>query len=198
LIPLELVRDTDNLPASIERQLFLERMFQRCPEWEPRGAEFDAALDSILDSFPFDVLHRYRAEESEDQSLYQFATTLITRYVNSITLKSTGATAAVNIQKDARDQVDVLKEFVWQYVIQNPEMAQLQIGQRLAIRTVFSESLSAAREKAGHFFPGTFRKRVAECSSDAHFVRLAADYIAGMTERELMHTYGRLHGIGHM
>jgi dGTPase len=120
LIPLELVRKTDDIPASIERAQFLERMFTRRPEWSTRRGEYEAALDSILDSLPFDMSHRYSGAEAEEQTLYQFATTLISRYVNSIAPASTESTAVVDIQKDARDQVDVLKEFVWQYVILNP------------------------------------------------------------------------------
>jgi dGTPase len=77
LIPLELVRKSDDMPASIERAQFLARMFARRPEWSARRGEYEAALDSIIDGLPFDMSHRYSGAEAEEQTLYQFATTLI-------------------------------------------------------------------------------------------------------------------------
>ena len=195
LIPLELVRKSDSLPGSLERESFLDGLFSRRPNWVARRSEYEAALDNILDVFPFDVSHRYSASELDDQLLYQFSTALISRFVNSIRPRTGDTPAVVTIQKDARDQVDVLKEFVWAYVILNPDMALLQNGQRRAIRGVFRESLRAARKKTAHFFTGPFRRRLSDSSDDASLVRLAADYVAGMTERELMKTYRRLQGV---
>lgn len=193
LIPLELVRKTDSVSGP-EREQFLERMFSRRQEWRPRQSEYETALDGILDRFPFDVSHRYSGAELDEQLLYEFATELISRYVNSVTPAKVGSTALVDIQKDARDQVDVLKEFVWRYVILNPDMALLQSGQRRAIRSVFRESLRMARKGATYFFPGIFRQRLIDSSTDYDIVRLAADFVAGMTERELIHAYRRIHG----
>lgn len=194
LIPLEIVRRSDDRPDSIERSWFLARMFEHKPKWLAHRADFEAALDGVLDAFPFDASHRYQASERDDQLLYRFATILISRYVNSITPVTTEP-ACVEIQKDARYQVDVLKEFVWAYVILNPEMAQLQNGQRRAVEAVFRDSLSAAQTRSVHFFPGSFRARLAECTEDRQRIRLAADYVAGMTERELMKAFRRIQGI---
>jgi len=169
-------------------------MFERRPEWSANHQAYEAALDRILDSLPFDVSHRYSGAEAEEQTLFQFATTLISRYVTSIVPATATGNSTVDIQKDAREEVDVLKEFVWQYVILNPAMAQLQIGQRRAVRVVFRESLRAGRKKLTYFFPGPFKKWLADAVKDAQIVRLAADYIAGMTERELVQAYKRLQG----
>lgn len=195
LIPLELIRKAGTLPDSVERTRFLQRMFKHRSARSDRRADYESALDDILDGLPFDVSHRYSGEEAEEQVLYQFATTLISRYVNSIEPSSGSAAGDVEIQKDARQQVDVLKELVWQYVILNPEMVQLQIGQRKAICLVFRESLRAARRREPHFFPEPHRSRLAEGLAPAQVVRLAADYVAGMTERELVHAYQRFLGM---
>lgn len=194
LIPLELVRKNESASNSVERESFLDRMFEHKPAWRPRQSAYEAALDGVLDSLPFDASHRYSATEVDDQLLYQFATTLISRFVNAV-LPTPGSATPVDIQRDARDQVDVLKEFIWAYVILNPDMAVLQSGQRRAIRGVFEESLAAARAGVVHFFPGAFRGRLTACANDAGAVRLAADYVAGMTERELIRTYRRLYGM---
>ncbi len=194
LIPLELVRQVDDAPSSVERAAFLNRLFERRPEWARNRSTYEAALDRILDSLPFDLSHRYSGAEAEEQTLFQFATTLISRYVNSIKPAAAIGPSVVDIQTEAREEVDVLKEFVWQYVILNPAMAQLQVGQRRAVRVVFRESLRAARKNQMYFFPGPFRKWLADAATNAQIVRLAADYVAGMTERELMQAYKRFQG----
>ena len=194
LIPLELVRQVDDAPSSVERAAFLNRLFERRPEWASNRSTYEAALDRILDSLPFDLSHRYSGAEAEEQTLFQFATTLISRYVNSIKPAAAIGPSVVDIQREAREEVDVLKEFVWQYVILNPGMAQLQVGQRRAVRVVFRESLRAARKNQMYFFPGPFRKWLADAATNAQIVRLAADYVAGMTERELMQAYKRFQG----
>lgn len=193
LIPLELVRKADRKPASPERERFLTRVFKRRSDWKGRRSGYEDALDAVLDGFPFDESHRYTGELSDDRLLYQFATLLITRYANAITPNRSDSSTAT-IDRDARHQVDMLKEFIWEYVILNPEMAQLQAGQRRAIEVVFGESLQAAKRKQGHFFPSPFRQLV-ESASETETIRLAADYVAGLTERELMRANARFRGI---
>src|SRR5207247_9974395 len=124
--------------------------------WLSARREYEDALDGILDRLLFDVSHRYSGAEQEEQVLYLFATELISRYVNAIVPATTGSAELVTIQKDARTQVDLLKEFVWTYVIRNPEMALVQTGQRRAIRAVFVETKRMARKKVVHFFSGPF------------------------------------------
>lgn len=194
LIPLELVRKPTHGPSSQERDKFLERMFTRHTDWTRLRSEYEDALDSILEVLPFDEFHRYAGDVSDDQSLYQFATILITRYANAITPVANELGSLVEIQKDSRRQVNVLKEFIWQYVILNPEMIQLQTGQRRAIRIVFRESLRAAKQKLIHFFPGQFRSDLMKCVTKDQSIRLAADYVSGLTERELMQAYARFVG----
>lgn len=193
LIPLELVRKPDRKPASPERDRFLTRVFSRRSEWNERRSQYEGALDAVLDGFPFDEFHRYTGELSDDRLLYQFATVLITRYANAIAPQRNGSSTAT-IDEHARQQVDMLKEFIWEYVILNPEMVQLQSGQRRAIEAVFDESLQAAKRKQGHFFPSPFRQLV-DSASETETIRLAADYVAGLTERELMRAHARFRGI---
>jgi dGTPase len=195
LIPVELVRRMPGLPDSVERQSFLDRMFARHSAWVSERTAYEDALDGILDVFPFDQSHRYASDLAEEQALYQFATQLITRYANAITPTADASLGMVSIQNDARREVDVLKEFIWQYVILNPEMAQLQAGQRRAVRLVFREALGAATRGEAHFFPAAFRGRLNNGSSKTDTVRVAADYVAGLTERELLSVYGRLQAL---
>lgn len=192
MIPLEQIRKTAG--ENIERTNFLHRVFERRQDWVPRREIYEVALDRILDLLPFDMSHRYAGTEADEQLLYQFSTQLITQYVLSITpIERDGS--LVTVQQIARDQVDVLKEFVWAYVILNPDLAVLQAGQRKAIKTVFEAFFAEARNTHLSFFPSGFRHRIRDCASSAQRVRVVSDYVAGMTERELMGTYRRLEGI---
>lgn len=195
LIPLELVRTSSSEPGSVERRDFLARMFERRRDWAGRATAYESALDDALERLPFDAFHRYAASTHEEQLLYQYATDLISRFVNAIKPAEAGAAAPVVIEQEARDQVDVLKEFVWGYVILDPDMALLQAGQRKAIEAVFEASLRAAQRQTSHFFPGGFRQRLAACTTDEDRVRLAADYVSRMTERELLRTHRILQGV---
>jgi len=194
LIPLELVRQTSQGTGGSERRKFLEGMFTRKPQWADQRAGYEAALDRILDPLPFDVSHKYTGDTGEEQTLYQFSTTLISRYVNAIKPSVGTSQNVVIIPDDIRAQVDILKQFIWHYVILNPALAQVQLGQRRAIRRVFRDSLRASRDKELHFFPEPHRSRLRACTTDRDLVRLAADYVAGMTERELIAACRRFEG----
>ena len=88
----------------------------------------------------------------------------------------------------------MLKQFIWEYIIQNPELAVPQNGQRVAIRTVFTELLGASSRKLYYLFPSGYQEIMTRARSKAERVRTVADCISGMTEKELMHFYRCLQG----
>ncbi len=102
----------------------------------------------------------------------------------------------------ARRQVDLLKQFTWHYIILNQDLALPQAGQRKAVRTVFRKLLLAARRRDVHFFPALTQDFLNTNEvwdsitgvKSLNEVRLVADYIAGMTEKELMRVYRAMEG----
>ena len=139
-------------------------------------------------------------------SLQLFATNLIRPFVGALTYNSAADTESsfVRIDSGARRQVDLLKEFTWHYIILDRDLALSQAGQRKAVRTVFRKLLPAARRRDLHFFPAVIRDSLASghvldaiigLDNDKLDVRLVADYIAGMTEKELMRVFRTMEGM---
>ena len=69
------------------------------------------------------------------------------------------AAEALERPPDVVQEVQLLKELTWTYVIENPALAAHQRGQRLAIKTLFTAFNEAVVEKHWQLFPTFFRER---------------------------------------
>jgi dGTP triphosphohydrolase len=84
----------------------------------------------------------------------------------------------------------------------NQDLALPQAGQRKAVRTVFRKLLLAARKRDLHLFPAATQDSLSwnqftdsvSGVKNLEEVRLVADYIAGMTEKELLRVYRTMEG----
>ena len=175
-------------------------MFSRKPKLESDKAAYEEALSSIVGEFPCDADERFTGCRDDRERLFNFATILIRRYVDCF-VESFQARAPAKdpaylfeISPGYQREVEVLKQFTWEYVILDPDLAVPQQGQRKAIRTVFERLLQAAKDEESHPFPPRFRELFAEAPSSDAVVRRVADCISGMTERELMNLYRSLQG----
>jgi dGTP triphosphohydrolase len=96
--------------------------------------------------------------------------------------------------------VDVLKELTWFYVIddQHRSLKVQQYGQRAVVRDLFSIYMGAGASQ-GHEELGTFpisqQEQMHDVATEKDQVRLVADLISSMTERQLMVTHRKLTGI---
>lgn len=126
-------------------------------------------------------------------------------FVSGLTyVSSPKGQAFVRIDLVIRYQAKMLKQLTWRYIILNRELALPQAGQRKAARTVFRKLLLAARKRDLHFFPAVIRGSLERTHAmdgitggrDNSEVRLVADYIAGMTEKELKRVYRTMEGTG--
>jgi dGTPase len=184
-------------PDSAERVRLIRGMFKRKPKWCSEKAKYVEALDSILEQFPFEPEERYNDSAEDRARLYDFSTGLIRYFVDACDLRSaTDFSSVVQTQSDAKREVEVLKQFVWEYIIENPELAVPQNGQRVAIRTVFMRLLQAASGDQHYLFPQAFQEAIARAKNRHERVRVVADCIAGMTEKEIMHFHRSLQGLG--
>ena len=198
-IPIDRLR-TDEM----ERFRFFSGIFNRMPAWEKDEAEYADALLNLIAQFPFYPERRFRDSNDHHMSLQLFATSLIRPFVQAITYMPGAApsNSVVRVDAAARRQVDLLKQFTWHYIILDRDLALPQAGQRKAVRTVFRKLLTAARKQQLHFFPPIIRESL-DWNQLTHGitgvknieeVRLVADYIAGMTEKELMRVYRAIEG----
>lgn len=119
---------------------------------------------------------------------------MIEGLINAFTLSSTDE----EVQIDERGQalVEVLKTFTWLYVIDSPDLEAQRFGHKQIITEVFDAFCSINED--GHqkdkkeFLKAPFFDR--EVLSDCHPARLAADYIASLSEAQTIQLHGRLTG----
>ncbi len=188
----------------IEYSRFFNGILKRRPEWEKNEDEYADALSNLITDFPFYPERRFRDSSENHMRLHLFATNLIRPFVQAITYVPDAEPPFPVVQIDplARRQVDLLKQFTWHYIILNQDLALPQAGQRKAVRTVFRKLLLAARRRDLHFFPAVTQDHlnwnqvmgsiIGVKSLDE--VRLVADYVAGMTEKELMRVFQTMEG----
>jgi len=181
---------------SRERERLIKGMFKRKPEWRAERSKYVEALQSILDEFPFAAHERYKDAAEDRARLYAFSTAMIRNFVGSCRLRSRASATRVHIEADAKRIVEVLKQFIWEYIIENPELAVPQNGQRAAVRGVFTQLLEASNDKKYYIFPSAFQEVIAKASNKRDRVRIVADCIASMTEREIMYFHRCLQGLG--
>jgi dGTPase len=198
-IPIDRMGD-----RSMESIEFLEGAFQRNPEWRKVKDTYVKALSFLVSAFPFTPQHRYRDSLDDHMSLQNFSTGLIRSLVDAIRyVPSSSSGSVVDIRPEARRQVDLMKQFTWHYIILNRDLALPQSGQRRAIRTVFRKLLLAARKPKPdyHLFPASIRDNFKNVGTEKFFhggknaeVRVVADYIASLTEKEVMRVFRALEG----
>lgn len=159
--------------------------------FEGNAQSFRIACRLGMDYFPFDRDHRYRGLESDEYALYLFSTRLITEFVVAMTPKKRVAGLGVSVPPGFRHKVDILKQLVWTYAIRDADLAMTQLGQVRAIRTVFRLMMRACARKNYDLFPEGYRSWFASAATKQVAVRAVADYIAGLTERDLLGVYRR-------
>jgi dGTPase len=190
-IPVDRLAD-DNDPA--ERDSFFAEVFARRGDLAPRRANLEKTFKEVLEYFPLD--RRYIGTLEQRTGLSQFSTVLISRYVNAITLvtPTAGAKSVVEIRQYAEDEIRMLKELTWHYVILNNELATLQHGQTQTVRTVF-ETMRRAVKDNRRLFPPAYQEELDAAEGDVLLqTRVVVDYVASMTEHEVAHVYALLTG----
>jgi dGTPase len=191
-IPLERLGDEG---GTAEREAFFVEVLARNPELRDRRLSFEDAFATIVELFVID--RRYIGTAQQRRHVWQLSTVLISRFVDAIRLQAGQEHSPVSIDQYAKDEIRVLKELTWHYVIVHHELATGQHGQQRIVETLFTILLDAAQSK-NHWklFPAALQERLGEDSSDAATVRTVTDYIASMTEKEAWRQFRTLSGTG--
>jgi dGTPase len=191
-IPLDRLAD-ENDPA--EREPFFDEVFSRCSDLAPRRTALEERFKRVLDLFPLD--RRYIGTIDQRTQIWQFATVLISRYVDAIRFRlptKSGDRLAV-IKPNAEDEIRMLKELTWHYVILNTDLATTQHGLREIVGTVFKVLLKASQDKDWKLFPPAYQEDLIAAKQDPlRQKRLVVDYIASMTEHEIARVHRVLTG----
>lgn len=171
---------------------------QALEEWHEDDWSFaDAAteFDSTLELLP-PRLARFDGTVDARKNVNRLGSELIERYVSGTGLNDDGT---LNVPAPFRREVHFLKQFTWQFVINDPSLASLQNGQVRVIQDLFHDLCEwNESEKRKQRLPTRFRDLLSLAeereSGQAASQRAAADYISSLTEEQAYDLHGRFRG----
>lgn len=182
----------------IELEGFFTEVFERNKEMVPRRDQYEKSFKHVCKKVFSTIERRYSGTAEEQSTLWQLMTVLISEYVDAISVKASVNSETdklVEIDENCKDQIAMLKQLTWHYVILNTELATVQHGQRFIVRTVFETLFEAAKnDDKLKLFPPFYEKRIREKPSCDEIIRLVADYVSSMTEAEIVGIHKKLYG----
>jgi dGTPase len=199
-IPLErLAFSVKNQPAGQEEgelQALLDDIKRRYGSAE-NITDYKQALVGILEFFPIDKT--YRGDLGQMGRLDDYLQVFLKRYITSVSIVDPDANngSVVKIEQHQLDEVAALKEILRYYVIFSRDLAAVRFGQRRLARETF-EILHDVAVKKAHLrvFPKKFQDRLEACDDEMHSMsRVVLDYVAGMTERQMIREHRTLSGL---
>ena len=193
-IPLDRLADK----GDDERTRFLTEVFARNEGLAKQKRLLAKVFRELMELLPLD--RRYEGTVEQRRSLWGFITMLITRYVGAIALDARPkAKKLVAINPSYENEIAMLKQLTWHYVILRDDLATVQHGQRRMIGEVFNILMKQLDSKGEPIlFPLPLRDEISAAGGDEQQKkRLVVDHVAGMTERELMGCHRLLTGSTH-
>jgi dGTPase len=194
-MPLHLLGNRD--PS--ERQYFFADVFERRlahdAQLNQRRRDLEEAFtDTLVTTFP--TMRSYSGSEAQRIGLRNFTGTLIGRYINGVDLIEKDGRLQARIKPEYTDEVFMLKQLTWTYVIEAPSLATQQWGLKQKIRRLFGVyTEAAASSKEWKLFPVYYQERLKQAAGgENEFVRVCVDLIASMTENQVHKIFGRLTG----
>jgi dGTPase len=106
-----------------------------------------------------------------------------------------GKSVKFEIDEHLVDQVMVLKQLTWFYVIDRPSLSVIQRGQQEIIETLFEMYREAVEAEEFHLLPPLFAERIEAAKGEASKERVIIDLIAGMTEAGATEIYRQRFGV---
>jgi dGTPase len=115
-------------------------------------------------------------------------------------VRSTSVTAkGLSIAREARIEVEVLKQLTRHFVVENGALATQQMGQRAVVRELYGAYHGALTSGHLELFPPRTRDdvegAVAAGGSATLQARVVCDVVAGMTEAQAVRVHQRMAGI---
>lgn len=199
LVPLERL----TVSGSSELQRFKEHLQESADELtdgdeEPEPERFTEAADRLFaDGIVSSVNLPFSGRTDERVNLRQLGSKLIGLYISAPQLRDTGDGLSVDlvIDDDIVDQVKVLKQLTWFYVINRPSLSVIQRGQTQIVKTLFDMYGSAVGRDETHLLPPLFAERIKAAKGAVSRERVVVDLIAGMSEASAGAIYRQRAGV---
>jgi dGTPase len=136
-------------------------------------------------------LDSYEATPEQRRAIRILTSQLIGRYIKSIKLNvpATETEPCLVVEPNEEDEIRILKQITFEYVINNPNLAAQQRGHKRILEELFADLNESGSEK---YVP---RKHLYLFEDNGLArSRAVADCIASLTESEALQLHGRLRG----
>lgn len=181
-----------------ERRRWSEEVYRRRNE-ESLGMSrerFEAIVDRVFDTLW--TREPYRGTRAQRAALRQTTSSLINHYVQAISLADPSGQPdgrRVVINPEAVDDIKMLKELTWHFVIENPALASQQHGKERVVAELFEIYCDASTSRRWRsILPMRCRENLEDGLADDLRARVIADVISGMSDQEALAVHGRLTG----
>lgn len=194
-IPLHLLSTADSREREHFRQSVLDRHSR--PEGNKEVVDrIDELLEKLRDLLvATGPTEAYRGSQKQRSELRNFTGSLIHRYVATVGWSADGALLRPTVGLEYRDEVLMLKELTWTYVIQDPALAMQQVGQKNMIKSLFDVYRNASQSRTDwKIFPTYYQEQLTQAQDEDERSRTCIDLIAGMTETQVHRLYARITG----
>jgi dGTPase len=189
LVPLDrLITD------SFERDAFKEDLRQRHLS---DAARLPDAADRLFDGLISSIRTRFAGRAEERVNLRALGSTLITRYVQAVSLRDADdeEAAILDISDEIKDEVTVLKALTWFYIIDRPSLAVIQRGHEHIVELLYNMYHDAMNTGRLDVFPPSVAEQIGQAAGSTPRERLIIDLIASMTEISATEIYRQHIGV---
>jgi dGTPase len=201
-IPLDLLQSFRQTGNRKERDRFFEYVMDRKQRDKVLAPLSAAEIEKIFDDlllYAFLFEQPYEGTRADHANLRIFTSRLINRFINAVRLKEPDSESPTTVEKNElqEQEVAILKQLTWYYVIDAPGLAvqreaQKKIVDRLAI--MFLNEVTQKRPSG--VLPISLRDFLKTHSlSENGKLRAAIDLIASMTESQAIELFQRIEGI---
>jgi dGTPase len=202
LIPLHLLKSYEERQSK-ERERFFEYVAhseRKDKVLAPLSvAEIAEIFDDLLIYAAFSFEQPYEGSRQDHATLRTFTSRMISRFINQLQLREQASITESTVSKGllAQQEIAILKQLTWFYVIDAHALAIQHKAQKKIIERLCEVFLSEAQEKKpSGILPIYYRDLLSTPGmSDDEKSRAAVDLIASMTESQAAAVYQRIEGI---
>lgn len=189
-----------------EMDLLLQAIFKR---WDSEGIQSEFSSEESRGKLKQAFIHiisqlsgiqqPYEGSHAQKALLRHFTSLHVSRYINAVRLcdPDQHEGQCIQISEDAQQEVKILKELTWHYVMRRPALTAQKKGQVRIIETlfeIFHEAASSRHPNDWDIFPLAYRERLEHTENYDERIRIVIDLIAGMAEGQAVQMYQRLTG----
>jgi dGTPase len=197
LVPIELLAS-----RQAELEAFLDRWADD-PKAKITSEDIRANRELIEDTLAFfEISEAYDGTFMQRAELRSRNSALLGDFVQAVSLvESPGQGLRIHLDADRKFSIRFLQRLVWDFVIENPRLATLQLGHRDIVRRLYTTYRDAVRAGDARLVPPAFLSELEAIKTNTSLpaeyqqIRLAVDIVASMTEDQARLLHNRITGV---